>query len=95
MGSPHGHASEPKPRVAKRTSRQLYAAALTLPEDERANLACSLLESIEGDEPGRSPSRDSWEAAWATEIGHRLAAMDAGRPGVPVADALAALRQPK
>jgi hypothetical protein len=95
MRSVNGRQSEQKPRVSKRAFQRLRSEALSLPATERADLACSLIESIEGDQPGRSPSRASWEAAWGAEIARRLADFDAGRPGVPAAAAMAVLRQPR
>ena len=93
MSTAHGHAPEPKARRVTRSSRELREEALALPEDERTELACSLLQSIEDDEDGRSPNRESWETAWAAQVELRLAAMDHGAPGVPAAQALDALRQ--
>jgi hypothetical protein len=93
MRSVNGRQGEQKPRASKRTLQRLRSEALNLPASERADLACSLIESIEGDEPGRSPNRESWDAAWAAEIARRLADFDTGRPGVPAAAAMAALRQ--
>ena len=66
--------------------------ALELPEDERVELACSLLESIES-EDDRSDDRAKWADAWAAEVGVRLAAMDAGEPGIPAAGVVATLRR--
>jgi hypothetical protein len=82
-------------RHAAHPSRErLLAEALELPDDERAELACSLLESIEaGDDDARSESRVGWADAWAAEVSKRLAAMDAGEPGITAAEALAALRR--
>lgn len=82
-------------RHAAHLNRQrLFAEALELPDDERAELACSLLESIEvGNDDARGESREGWADAWAAEVNKRLAAMDAGEPGIPAADALASLRR--
>jgi len=85
------NADSQAPRVAR---KRLYAKALELPGDERAELACGLLESLEtDDEDERSPSRHAWSDAWAAEVSERLAAMDAGEPGITAAEAIASLRQ--
>ena len=52
--------------------------ALTLSEQERAEIAARLIESLEvgpDDDPGEV------EAAWAAEIERRCAALDAGKTG--------------
>jgi putative addiction module component (TIGR02574 family) len=54
-----------------RESRELLKQALELPLDERAALAAELLESL-------SEAEDAVEAAWAEEIGRRVAAARAG-----------------
>jgi putative addiction module component (TIGR02574 family) len=51
--------------------------ALGLPEQERAEIAASLLESL--DDPGGD--RATVERAWAIEIERRCAALDAGTTG--------------
>ena len=87
MSNAESHAAHPR-------RARLLAEALELPDDERAELACSLLESIEaGDDEARSESREGWADAWAVEVNERLAAMDAGVAGIPAAEALATLRQ--
>ncbi len=73
-------------------AEKLFADALELPEDERAELACSLLESIEG-HAGRVADRAQWADAWAAEVKARLAAMDAGSVGTPAHELIAALRR--
>ena len=52
---------------------QVYEAAMALPEDERAELASRLLESLSGE---GSPSR--LHPAWAEELRRRLAQVDSG-----------------
>ena len=50
----------------------LLQAALSLPEDERAELALRLVESLDA-------ASDDAEAAWATEVVDRVEALHAGR----------------
>jgi putative addiction module component (TIGR02574 family) len=52
--------------------------ALTLSEEERAEIAARLIESIE---VGPEDDRVEVEAAWAAEIERRCAALDAGITG--------------
>ena len=51
---------------------QVYEAAMALPEDERAELASRLLESLSPDTPSRL------HPAWAEELRRRLAQVDSG-----------------
>jgi putative addiction module component (TIGR02574 family) len=51
----------------------LFAKAVTLPEDDRAELAALLLDSLE--EEARD---EDVEAAWAAEVQRRMAAYRAG-----------------
>jgi putative addiction module component (TIGR02574 family) len=54
------------------TAQQILATALQLPDKDRADLAASLIESLdEAIDPNA-------QAAWAEEIGRRLAALDNG-----------------
>ncbi len=71
------------------TAKQLLAAALELPEDERADLAGQILESLEGF-AGMAPEvRD----AWVTEVNDRLRAYREGRSQpVPAAEAIDRIR---
>lgn len=68
-------------------SDALSQGALALPPDQRVALAYRLLVSVEPDpEPGA-------EAAWETEIVHRMARFDAEESkSVPAAEVLARLR---
>jgi putative addiction module component (TIGR02574 family) len=52
---------------------ELLKKALTLPVAERAELAGSLIESLDRTED------ESVEAAWDEEIGRRVADLDSGR----------------
>ena len=52
-------------------SRDLLKQALELPLDERAEVAAELLESL-------TEAEEDVEAAWAAEIGRRVAAARAG-----------------
>ena len=58
--------------------RDIFSAALALPEAERLELASHLISSVDGpDEPG-------WESAWEEEVERRehgtSSANDAGEP---------------
>ena len=52
---------------------RLLAEALDLPETERADLAARLIESLDG------AADADVDAAWATEIERRCAALDSGQ----------------
>ena len=56
------------------TAEKLRDQALLLPVDERARLAADLLESLE-------EAEEAVEAAWASEIEKRIAAIRAGEVG--------------
>jgi putative addiction module component (TIGR02574 family) len=56
------------------THPDVFDAALTLPQDERAALAHRLLASL--DEPGEDPAVVAGE--WADEIGRRVGAIATG-----------------
>ena len=65
----------------------LLQAALALPEGARADLAMQLVASLDS-----APDEDA-EAAWAAEVGERVADLRAGRAEVmPFADAIAEAR---
>ena len=70
-------------------SQELLREVLTLPSDERANVAAELLASL--DESVENPSEV--EAAWATEIERRarqvLSGESAGEPWEEVRDRIA------
>lgn len=69
-------------------AKQLLQDALELPSEARAALAGQLLASLDDAEP--DPDRD---AAWANEIGERLAAYDRGETAtVPAAELIRQLR---
>ena len=54
-------------------SQELLEKALALPEEERAELAGTLIESLE-------PVADAdAESAWQNEIGQRIAGLDSGK----------------
>ncbi len=53
-------------------SQQLLRSALSLPESERAEIAASLIESLD------SGTDDDVDAAWAREIQRRIASIDDG-----------------
>jgi putative addiction module component (TIGR02574 family) len=54
---------------------ELLKRALALPEEERAELAGSLLESLDG--PPEDP--EAVEAAWNEEIARRIEDLDSGK----------------
>jgi putative addiction module component (TIGR02574 family) len=54
------------------TTDQLYQAAMALPEDERAELAGRLLDSLAPDTPSQL------HPAWREELRRRLAQVDSG-----------------
>ena len=53
-------------------AKKFLAAALELPERDRAEIAARLLESLDQDE------QEGVEDAWAREIERRCAALDSG-----------------
>ncbi len=55
-----------------KTMEGVLADALRLETTERAELAAELIASLDG------PSDENVEAAWAAELGRRVAAIDAG-----------------
>jgi len=52
--------------------QQLLDVALSLPESDRANIAASLLRSLD------APNDPGADAAWATEIERRIRSIDDG-----------------
>jgi len=60
-----------------KTTAQILKDALELPDTQRAELACGLLESLDGP-PGGQRS----EADWITEIESRARAAVTGEPGL-------------
>lgn len=67
----------------------LFEAALTLPESERAELAHRLIVSL--DEPSDDPAVVAEE--WTAEVGRRLAGIEAGTTtGIPWAEVREQLR---
>jgi putative addiction module component (TIGR02574 family) len=60
--------------LVTREAERLLDAALDLPEDERAELAAILSESV-----GHDPSSDEIEAEWIAEAKRRLEDVRAGR----------------
>ena len=68
--------------------QELLTAALTLSEIERANLAGSLLRSLD---PAPDPTADQ---AWAAEIERRVQAIDRGEVHLtPSDEVMAAMRE--
>lgn len=68
---------------------RLLRDALQLPEDERAELACGLLDSLEPGDPAPARSREEWLG----EIERRARAALAGEPGVSWEEARADLER--
>jgi putative addiction module component (TIGR02574 family) len=56
-----------------RQALDLLQKALSLSEEERAELACSLMESLD------SAVDDGAESAWNQEISRRIAELDSGK----------------
>jgi len=54
------------------TTQRLLDEALDLPDNERAELAARLIESLD------AADEDDVDAAWAAEIERRCAALDSG-----------------
>ena len=72
-----------------RAVEELYEKASHLPEEDRAELAGMLLESIE------EPPDDGVEDAWAAEIERRMTEYRAGRvKTIPWAEVRAYLHRP-
>jgi hypothetical protein len=63
--------------MASRTNQELLAAALSLPADQRAELAHNLLASLDDREEDLSP--DEWEAVWSDEIERRVHELRSGK----------------
>ncbi len=57
--------------------RGLFKEAWALPEEDRADLAGLLIESLE------SERDEGVDEAWASEIQRRLAELDSGVEGIP------------
>jgi putative addiction module component (TIGR02574 family) len=69
----------------------VLAQALTLPDDERSELAVCLLRSLEP--TGEEVSAEDWHGAWSAEIRRRVGEIRAGRAQlVDGDDVLAELR---
>jgi putative addiction module component (TIGR02574 family) len=59
-------------------ARELLKQALTLPDEERAELAASLIDSLD------TTVDENVEAAWQEEIARRLDEMESGKvKGIP------------
>jgi putative addiction module component (TIGR02574 family) len=72
-----------------KNAEQVLRDALELPEAERADLACALLDSLEAEAPDVLRSPEEWDA----EIDRRVEAALAGEPGLSWEEAKAELRQ--
>ena len=58
-------------------TRQVLTAAMTLPDDERAELEAQLIASLDA-----PPDDADWQQAWDRELTRRLADLDSGRSAV-------------
>ena len=55
-----------------KAARKLFDEALGLESDDRAELACLLLDSLDGE------SDEGVEVAWSAEVARRLAELESG-----------------
>jgi putative addiction module component (TIGR02574 family) len=60
-------------RVMTQQALDLLQKALSLSEEERADLACSLMESLD------AAVEEGAESAWNEEIGRRITELDSGK----------------
>jgi putative addiction module component (TIGR02574 family) len=72
-----------------KTAAQVLRDALELPEDQRAELACGLLDSLGPSVPAEEESYQEW----ISEIERRARAVLAGEPGIPWEQARAEIQQ--
>jgi putative addiction module component (TIGR02574 family) len=71
-------------------AEKIRAEALQLSETERAQLAHSLILSLED---SAHETDEDWEALWEAELNRRVAKIDSGEsPGRPAEDVLADIR---
>lgn len=71
-------------------AEKICAEALQLPEAERAQLAHSLILSLE---ESVQETGEDWEALWEEELNRRVAKIDSGEsPGRSAEDVLAEIR---
>ena len=71
-------------------AEKIRADALQLSETERAQLAHSLILSLE---ESVLETGEDWEALWEEELNRRVAKIDSGEPpGRPAEDVLAGIR---
>lgn len=72
----------------QRSAAEVLEAALALSEDERAQVAATLVASLDGE------AEPDAEAAWGEEIERRLARIEAGQSrSVSMAESLARLHR--
>jgi putative addiction module component (TIGR02574 family) len=62
-----------------KNAQEVLKDALELPEQERTELVCDLLDSLDSGPPGSKRS----EEEWISEIERRARAVLAGEPGIP------------
>jgi putative addiction module component (TIGR02574 family) len=71
-----------------RLAEQVLKEALQLPEDERAELVCDLIDSF-----GAPKSLERTDEEWIAEIERRARAAIAGEPGIPWGKVRAAVKR--
>lgn len=71
-----------------RHAEQVLRKALQLPEDERAELVCDLIDSF-----GAPKSSERTDEEWVAEIERRAQAAIAGEPGIPWEEVRAAVKR--
>jgi putative addiction module component (TIGR02574 family) len=59
--------------VVTRSAADVLADALSLDQEQRAEIAAQLIASLDG------PAEDDVNAAWAAEVARRMAEIDAGK----------------
>jgi hypothetical protein len=71
---------------------EIFRAALSLPEDARAELAHRLVESLD-DADQEVLDQDEWDRLWAREAEDRIAAYDRGELAeIPAEEVFASLK---
>lgn len=71
-----------------RHAEQVLKEALQLPEDERAELVCDLIDSF-----GAPQTSERTDEEWIAEIERRARAAIAGEPGIPWEEVRAAVKR--
>lgn len=72
---------------------EIFRAALSLPDEARAELADRLLDSLNGETEDEEIDQDEINARWEWEIKDRIAACDRGEiPEIPGEEVFASLQ---